>query len=72
MEKFLATLLTEHRGKCIGILSGLLVSILFITVGFWQTLLVLLFIAAGYVIGRSVDDPAFAERVLNLFKKDQF
>ncbi|MDO4540908.1 MAG: DUF2273 domain-containing protein [Syntrophomonadaceae bacterium] len=70
MDKFIATLLTEHRGKCIGALIGLLVSILFITAGFWQTMLVLVFIGLGYVIGKSLDDPQFAERIIGLFKKD--
>lgn len=71
MDKFIASLLTEHRGTCIGVLVGLLISILFITVGFWQTLLVLVFIAVGYVAGRSLDDPEFAERVFGLFKKKE-
>ena len=70
MSNFIVWLFTEHRGKCVGVLFGLLIGILFITIGFWQTLLVLLLIGVGYIIGKSWDDPEFAERIINIFKRD--
>lgn len=56
MEKVIAYLLTEHRGKTIGVSLGLLASILFISFGFWRTLLIFFCILAGYQFGKMIDD----------------
>lgn len=69
MEKVIAYLLTEHRGKTIGVSLGLLASILFISFGFWRTLLIFFCILAGYYIGRMIDDNTDMEIwIRNLFK----
>lgn len=56
MEKFLLSLISEHRGKTIGVLIGLLASILFISYGFWKALFILVCIGLGYFIGRKIDE----------------
>ena len=69
LEKILITLLSEHRGKTIGILLGLIASILFISFGFWRTIFIALFIFVGYTIGKKLDDNVdFEIWMRNLFK----
>lgn len=55
LEKILLYLMEEHRGKTIGILLGLVASILFIAYGFWRTLFIILCIVLGYYIGKKFD-----------------
>jgi len=55
-EKLIPFLLIEHRGKTIGVLLGLLASILFVTFGFWRTIFIIICIAVGYFIGRQLDE----------------
>lgn len=38
LEKIILYIMTEHRGKAIGITLGLVASILFVSYGFWQTI----------------------------------
>src|SRR5665647_208777 len=40
LEKIMLYVITEHRGKTIGILLGLVASILFISYGFWRTIFI--------------------------------
>lgn len=68
-EKFFEYVATEHRGKAVGILLGLIASILFVSFGFWQTIFIMLCIGAGYVIGTKIDDNVDLELWLkNIFK----
>ncbi|HOQ09078.1 MAG TPA: DUF2273 domain-containing protein [Syntrophomonadaceae bacterium] len=55
-EKLIPFLLIEHRGKTIGVLLGLLASILFVTFGFWRTIFIIICIAVGYFIGKQLDE----------------
>lgn len=55
-EKWVQFLLVEHRGKTIGVLLGLLASILFVTFGFWRTVFIIICIAVGYFIGKQLDE----------------
>ncbi|MBN1499650.1 MAG: DUF2273 domain-containing protein [Spirochaetes bacterium] len=47
--------INENPGKAIGAFLGLLFGILFFTLGIMKTLLILIFTAAGYFIGKSKD-----------------
>lgn len=68
-EKIFEYVATEHRGKAIGILLGLIASVLFVSYGFWKTLFVILCIAAGYIIGKKIDEDVDLELWLkNLFR----
>lgn len=55
LEKIVLYLMEEHRGKTIGILLGLIASILFIAYGFWRTIFIIVCILLGYFIGREID-----------------
>jgi uncharacterized membrane protein len=71
LEKILLHLITEHRGKTIGVLLGLIASILFISFGFWRTIFIALFIFAGYSLGKKLDDNVdFEVWMKNLFKSN--
>lgn len=70
LEKIVLYLMTEHRGKVIGICLGLLASILFISYGFWRTLFIVACILAGYFIGKKIDENTNLEIWFkNLFKE---
>jgi uncharacterized membrane protein len=71
-EKILLFVLEEHRGKTIGILLGLLASILFITYGFWRTVFVIICILAGYFIGKEIDQKKSLDQWMKeIFKERQ-
>ena len=58
MEKvkaFLASL-KPFLGRCVGVLLGLVTAVLFMTLGFWRTLLLLLLGALGYILGFYFDN----------------
>ncbi len=69
LDKIIVYILTEHRGKTIGVTLGLLASILFINFGFWRTIFVVFCILAGYQIGKQLDENTDLEFWMNnLFK----
>ncbi|PKM48441.1 MAG: hypothetical protein CVV01_03495 [Firmicutes bacterium HGW-Firmicutes-6] len=39
-----------------GIALGFLFGLFFVTLGFWRTLVLVLFITVGYILGKSQDD----------------
>ena len=54
-SKLLAEIWQDHNGKIIGVLVGFVIGILILTFGFFQTLFVALCAAAGYVVGKRID-----------------
>ena len=46
----------EHRGKLLGCLTGILLGLAVILLGFWQALVVTFFAGAGLWLGRAVDN----------------
>lgn len=46
----------NHRGRMIGLLAGLIVGILFLTLGFFKTIFLLLCIGFGFFIGDKIDN----------------
>lgn len=54
-EKCIAALWTNHRGKSLGVIFGLLISLSILIFGFFKTLFVLIFIGAGLFIGNKLD-----------------
>lgn len=52
---FLTRMWEEHRNASIGVILGLLVGVCFASFGFAKTLVVLICIAIGLIIGKVVD-----------------
>lgn len=46
----------RHSGKIVGVVIGLLAGVFIITFGFFRTLFVFFCAAAGYVIGKRIDE----------------
>ena len=53
---FLLGSLNNHPGKFLGISSGFVVGLFVVTLGFWKTLILALFVAVGFVIGKRQDE----------------
>ena len=69
-ETISTEILLRHRGKVIGILLGLVFGLLVITIGFLQTIFVVLCIYIGYIVGKRVDDNESIREVMDhLFKE---
>lgn len=56
LNQILLELWENHRGKILGIASGLLLGCLILVFGFWRSIFVLLCIAVGYLIGNRYDE----------------
>ena len=54
MDKFL-DFCKEHRWTVLLVCIGLVFAILFMTIGFWRTLLLVLLVGAAFVIGMLLD-----------------
>ncbi|MGD8191542.1 DUF2273 domain-containing protein [Brevibacillus ginsengisoli] len=48
-------ILSEHKGKLIGVAAGLFFGIIYLLVGFWDTLVFLIFVGTGFYIGKKLD-----------------
>jgi uncharacterized membrane protein len=70
-EKLLLLILEEHRGKALGILLGLIASILFISYGFWRSLFVIFCIVLGFFIGKRIDENHSFDNWLRQMFKDR-
>lgn len=58
----------KYTGRVIGSSAGLVIAVLFLTIGFWRTLLVLVCVGIGFSIGLFRDSKEefleFVERIL--------
>lgn len=45
----------RYRGRIIGLLAALVFSVLFLTIGFWYTVAIGIFVTIGFLIGKWVD-----------------
>ncbi|MGI5911714.1 MAG: DUF2273 domain-containing protein [Syntrophomonadaceae bacterium] len=65
-------IIEQHRGKVIGVVLGLLASLLFISYGFWRSVFIIIFIALGFFIGKEIDEKKNLEQwVKRIFKDKQ-
>lgn len=68
LKEYLLDLFNKNQGKIIGSLLGLVIAVLMLIIGFFRTLLIILFIFAGYYIGKKVDNKEdiieFLDRIL--------
>ncbi len=70
-ENLFRIIFEQHRGKAIGILLGLLASILFISYGFWRTIFIIVCIALGFFIGKKIDENKNFDQWLKQIFKDK-
>jgi uncharacterized membrane protein len=70
-ENILRIIFEQHRGKAIGVVLGLLASILFINYGFWRTIFIIMCIALGFFIGKELDEKKNFEQWLKRMFKDK-
>lgn len=56
LSRFLLWALEEHPGKLIGTSLGFVLGLFTITLGFWKTLALSLFVVVGFIIGKRQDD----------------
>lgn len=64
-KEFLLKSLSGNRGKITGSAIGLLIAILFLTLGFFRTLLIVICVSLGYYIGKQVDDRVDIAEILS-------
>lgn len=73
LEKIIIHLITEHSGKTLGVILGLIAGIIFLNYGFWRSIFIILCILIGYFIGKNLDDRTNIEGwIKRIFKSDQF
>lgn len=65
-------ILWEHKGKLIGVAAGLFFGLLYLFVGFWDTLVFLVFIGTGYYIGRKLDQKEDLRDILDRILPGKF
>ncbi len=65
-------LLREHPGKTIGVLSGLILGLLYIWIGFFNTIVILVFVATGFYFGRKYDNRENLTEVLDRILPGKF
>lgn len=56
MNEFLLNIFSKNQGKIIGAFIGLVLSVFILLIGFFRTLLIALFVFAGYYIGKKIDN----------------
>ncbi|MFZ5943394.1 MAG: DUF2273 domain-containing protein [Bacillota bacterium] len=70
LQRIIDELLTNHRGKTLGIIIGLVFSILVITVGLLETVFITICIYIGFVIGKRLDEnESVNDLIFKLFKE---
>lgn len=70
LTRYISDLINENPGKTVGAISGLILGILILTFGFWKTVVIILFVALGIVIGKMFDDgDSLIDAVKNIFRR---
>jgi uncharacterized membrane protein len=65
-------LLREHKGKCLGVLAGLFFGIIYLIVGFWDTLVLIILVSTGYAIGSKLDQKEDLRDILDRILPGKF
>jgi uncharacterized membrane protein len=55
-ENFLKDAWQHHRGKMVGIMSGLIFGLLTVILGFWKALFIIFCLGVGYWLGKRADE----------------
>ncbi|MFZ3102869.1 MAG: DUF2273 domain-containing protein [Desulfitobacteriaceae bacterium] len=54
--RFLIESFDNHPGKFFGISLGFVLGLFVVTLGFWRTLVIALFVVVGFIMGKRQDD----------------
>lgn len=65
-------LLRDHKGKCLGVLAGLFFGIIYLIVGFWDTLVLIILVSTGYAIGSKLDQKEDLRDILDRILPGKF
>ncbi len=65
MSKLLEQLLSEHRGKTLGLSIGILLALSILVFSLQQVLFILFCAAIGFLVGKAVDDKVDLEAWFN-------
>lgn len=60
--------LKKYKYRIIGATVGLVIGILFLAIGFWKTMLLILLSALGYMAGSIVDNNGVLDKYKGIFK----
>ncbi len=64
--------INENSGKAVGAFLGFLFGVLIFTVGIIKTLLIVLFVLIGFLIGKSRDDDvSIIDEITGLFRRNK-
>ena len=55
-SEILQNLWENYRGRLVGSLFGLIIGAMFLILGFFQTIFLLICITAGYLLGKRIDN----------------
>lgn len=70
LTRYIYDLVNENPGKTVGAFSGLVLGILILTFGFWKTIVIILFVILGILVGKMIDDgDSFIDGIKNLFRR---
>jgi uncharacterized membrane protein len=68
----IAAWVRENPGKTVGAAGGFIIGILLFTLGWWKTLIVLVLMAAGFIIGKSRDDNiSIVDQITGFFRRNR-
>ena len=71
IAQFLFWALDHHPGKLFGTSLGFMLGLLMVTLGFWRTLILALFVVLGFLLGKRQDEhkdiSAWLEKNFNKF-----
>lgn len=78
MKEFLSRLgetIKPYRGRLFGLTAGLIVAVLFLTIGFFKTFLIIICVAVGFIVGFFFDDKAdlgnMVDRIMSRVKGEK-
>ena len=70
LSRYLLEFANENPGKTVGAVTGFILGILILTFGFLKTIVVILFIILGIIIGKMVDDRiSIVDEIRRIFRR---
>ncbi len=70
LTRYIYDIVNENPGKSVGAVSGLALGLFILILGFWKTIVIILFIVLGILIGKMFDDgDSLIDTVKNIFRR---